>query len=413
MRKLTLFLLVFPLWTVTDYQSHAWAAASDSFYSVQIASFKDAENARGVVQDLKAQGRDVFYVKTKVEGVGERFRVYTGKYGTRNAALKAAETLKQDKVIDTYVLQKVNPADVSEIPGQIRSPAAAPAAMSEQVPDAPPKLSAPAPAMAAAETKPETKIEQTMEAPQQPTPVLPPPPPPVSPLAEKKPAEQTEPAVGEEKTLAGQFQRLQSEDIKSDSYFGIIGGIVWPLNLTLRSNSGDPGLPDSQGYPLNTGYLLGARLGWLPMELKKYFAFELEYNRMTGMKFDTETRSFLGANQSYQGNITVDAFLFNIFARYPLGRIHPYAGGGIGWAWFKQDDLTKNTNGVVTGAPGEMASAFCYDFAAGVNYDLVPGNWSIGLQYKYFRTKPSLYGAIQYDYDFSTHIVTLGVDYFF
>lgn len=60
-----------------------------SYYSVQVAAYDSVEPAKRMVKSLSARG-----LEARVDGTARPFRVRIGKYGTRAAAVKSAQSLK-------------------------------------------------------------------------------------------------------------------------------------------------------------------------------------------------------------------------------------------------------------------------------------------------------------------------------
>ncbi|PKN64720.1 MAG: hypothetical protein CVU57_12940 [Deltaproteobacteria bacterium HGW-Deltaproteobacteria-15] len=58
-----------------------------TFYSIHIASFKDLESAGKFVSDIGSKEKIVFWKETDVPGKGIYFRVYTGRFETREDAV--------------------------------------------------------------------------------------------------------------------------------------------------------------------------------------------------------------------------------------------------------------------------------------------------------------------------------------
>ncbi|PKN25418.1 MAG: hypothetical protein CVU64_19975 [Deltaproteobacteria bacterium HGW-Deltaproteobacteria-21] len=58
-----------------------------TFYSIHIASFKDLESAGKFISDIGSKEKIVFWKETDVPGKGIYFRVYTGRFETREDAV--------------------------------------------------------------------------------------------------------------------------------------------------------------------------------------------------------------------------------------------------------------------------------------------------------------------------------------
>jgi opacity protein-like surface antigen len=189
----------------------------------------------------------------------------------------------------------------------------------------------------------------------------------------------------------------------SGFYVGILGGYMMPKDVTMSPKDGTP----SADISLDKGYHAGAKVGYIP-SFAKYLAMELEYNYS---KTSFDNGKSYGGNK-LDGTNSMNAFFLNFKLRYPEGSFHPYIGIGPGYSWFKQGDITGSGIGGGGVAAGDTSSQFAYQFLAGLDYDITK-NWGVGLGYKYLQVKPSFGGALNVDYNYTAHIVTLGVNYSF
>jgi opacity protein-like surface antigen len=205
-------------------------------------------------------------------------------------------------------------------------------------------------------------------------------------------------------------------------YIGVKGGYVIPqtLNVSDPDNSAH-----NEDLTLKNGYLAGVTVGWNTPFTNRILAMELEYNYIRH-NFDNAkiiTDASLGNVSggiagTIDGPVSINAILFNLKARYPEGRFHPYIGAGVGYAYVTVGDITGiaadgSGSGIMTGGSG---SAFCYQFLAGVDFDITP-NFGVGLGYKYVASNPTigdetsegLYAKVNY----KASIVTLGLNFAF
>lgn len=77
------------------------------------------------------------------------------------------------------------------------------------------------------------------------------------------------------------------------------------------------------------------------------------------------------------------AVLANAWYECDFGNLHPYVGGGAGWA---KTDIEGDFFGSVIGPTRDIdssGSGFAWQFGAGINYDLSP-NVTVGVGYRYF-----------------------------
>jgi tetratricopeptide (TPR) repeat protein len=86
-------------------------AGGDFYYSIHGASYREQEQARLHIISLKKMGYAAFSEKVKIPEKGLWYRVYIGKYGNREAAKKAANTLREKNVINDVHINRVNVSD--------------------------------------------------------------------------------------------------------------------------------------------------------------------------------------------------------------------------------------------------------------------------------------------------------------
>jgi opacity protein-like surface antigen len=186
------------------------------------------------------------------------------------------------------------------------------------------------------------------------------------------------------------------------AYVGVLGGWVIPPDMSATDTGPAPQtIPD---IGLRQGFLLGARAGYIPPALNKWFAAEVEYNYI---------RNDLNPNAvAVDGKVKIDAVMLNLYARYPQTFIHPYVGVGGGWSWFKLEQYTKNVGGTARVIGDATDNRFCWQLLAGIDFD-VAKNVSLGIEYKYFRVKPGLGGPVNLDLDYKANIIDVGVKVLF
>jgi TolA-binding protein len=78
-----------------------WAGpVSAAIYSIHLASYKTLDQAEIDLSKLRSQGFAAFVSEADVPGSGKWYRVYSGKYETRQKAAAAAEEMKRKNQID-------------------------------------------------------------------------------------------------------------------------------------------------------------------------------------------------------------------------------------------------------------------------------------------------------------------------
>jgi opacity protein-like surface antigen len=202
-------------------------------------------------------------------------------------------------------------------------------------------------------------------------------------------------------------------------YVGISGGYVIPQTMNVTDHDYSYIKMDTK---LENGGFVGVKSGWMTPFTRRIMALEMEYNYIFGTNFDKDKIIYVNTldgegSGTLDGNIGIHALMFNMKARYPEGIIHPYAGFGLGYAFFQLDDITiRDTSGVVVDiVPGESGGGFCYQFLAGVDFDVAP-NLSLGIGYKYFAALPTIGGEdrnLYADLDYRASIITVGLTFTF
>lgn len=200
-------------------------------------------------------------------------------------------------------------------------------------------------------------------------------------------------------------------------YFGFSGGFVIPQTMTMSEP--DYGNTDTK---LENGGFVGTKVGWLNPFTRRIMALEMEYNYIFGNDFDKGEAVNLagsGPGASLDGSIDIHALMFNIKARYPDGPVHPYVGVGLGFSYFDVGEIRARdeAGGIIGVIPSGSGSAFSYQFMAGIDFDIAP-NMSLGIGYKYFAAKPEIeedqyWGGYDYELDYRTSIISLGLTFIF
>jgi len=200
-----------------------------------------------------------------------------------------------------------------------------------------------------------------------------------------------------------------ADNANSGFYIGISGGYVIPSSLSITPKDSDTGKFDAT---LDNGFLVGVKAGWNTPFTNRIIALEMEYNYIRN-NFDN-SKYIPTIDSTLDGTISVHALLFNVKARYPEGRFHPYAGAGLGWSLVQLGDLTGTGGG--GGVKGDIGNAFCWQLLAGLDFDITP-NFGVGIGYKYLASSPTIGSSngdkIYADVDYKASIVTLGLPYTF
>ena len=207
------------------------------------------------------------------------------------------------------------------------------------------------------------------------------------------------------------FAQAQSDT--KGIYVGLIGGYVMPNDMTGRINV--PSSPMSVKYDLDLkdGYLVGAKVGWLTPFSNRALAVEFEYNHLEN-KIDSW--DYMVFDLDMDGKVKIDLFMFNLIARYPTGRFHPYIGSGIGCAYANISD----TNSILGSISGGSDVVFAYQLMAGLDFDITK-NIIAGISYKYLAPNtisfdndaPDLWGPGTAELNYKAHNFVLSLSYMF
>lgn len=79
-------------------------AAAGNSYTIHCASYKTSKQAASDVNSMQAAGYPAFFVRVNLKEKGKWYRVYTGKYVTREKARLAAEEMVKKKVLSEYFI---------------------------------------------------------------------------------------------------------------------------------------------------------------------------------------------------------------------------------------------------------------------------------------------------------------------
>ncbi len=227
--------------------------------------------------------------------------------------------------------------------------------------------------------------------------------------------------------LSFSFNALAEEKPSNTGFYvAVLGGVSFPMNMstTFTDNEDAPATISNQDVSLKTGWLAGAKVGYLTPFTKRFLAVEFEYNRIAN-DFDTgKVYNVAGTSLTLDGSVKIDAFMLNLVGRYPEGRFHPYIGAGAGYANVQIDSMQSSPAGAFFNSDGSK-TVFAYQLLAGVDFDITR-NWFVGLGYKYFAANKVSYKVItvsptdpgeghpgSVDAEYKSSIITLSVGYLF
>ncbi len=185
------------------------------------------------------------------------------------------------------------------------------------------------------------------------------------------------------------------------NYFGVTAGLVSGEYIrgsldTVDKSSNHHSFSD---LDLSRGYMFSIRLGRTTAPPKAFAAIELEGLMIGGTDVDDQYyyKHPFGTDITAEADISTKAIMLNVLLRAPFGKIHPYAGFGLGWAWFDMDMVLKMWPGWEWPAGPGMGTDTCrldnvsdntyaVQCLLGVELDL-SDTLSFDLGYRYFRTQ--------------------------
>ena len=92
------------------------ALAGQRYFTIQVSSCKQHQSAVTEVDRFKKQGYDAFYRHEIIKNKGNWYRVYVGRHGSREEALKEAKTLKKQGRISYYAIRAITDLVPEEMP---------------------------------------------------------------------------------------------------------------------------------------------------------------------------------------------------------------------------------------------------------------------------------------------------------
>ena len=200
-------------------------------------------------------------------------------------------------------------------------------------------------------------------------------------------------------------------------YGSITGGLSIMNELHEEWNNDKLNQTAGLSYSVKPGLLFGAKLGFVPKAAKNYLALEIEYYYQNNKLDVASSTGFVAGTTvipGFSGKLTnsgvaFHSFFFNVLARLPEGKIHPYAGIAPG---FTISDVKFSEEPYF--AESGSDTKFSYQFIVGVDYDISP-KISVGAAYKFFKTRPKITwanGTYSY-YDPISNNIFVDLKYYF
>jgi len=88
--------------------SAAPPSGSHGQFALQIGSFPTEADAAAKLKSMSSHGLKMFVKEADVKGVGKRYRLYVGGFGTKAAAEGAGEKYRSQHMIDSFIVAKLS-----------------------------------------------------------------------------------------------------------------------------------------------------------------------------------------------------------------------------------------------------------------------------------------------------------------
>ncbi len=161
---------------------------------------------------------------------------------------------------------------------------------------------------------------------------------------------------------------------------------------------------------IDNKWTLGVKLGYT-LPFARFLAVEAEALYFNPEIHDHVREKYLSYDVDVDAYVHFYNLLFNLVAKYPDGRIHPYLGGGIGLSRVDFADTAENTYGTnVLHLNDDRDIALAWQVLAGMNFD-INETLSADLTYHYFSTSADFKDSVEIDY--STSMITVGLNFHF
>lgn len=186
-------------------------------------------------------------------------------------------------------------------------------------------------------------------------------------------------------------------------YAGVLGGVSWTKDFSGSANAVDV------NANFNTGSVWGVQVGhnfnpnWTAEAQYLYFHSPVNKVKVSGTE-----------QAGSRGNLTTQALMLNGFYNFVglNAKVTPYVGVGAGMANVKANGRTDSDSAVVNSSD----NVFAYQAIVGAKYSLNDA-WSLGLDYRYFRTATADLKYTSSDHNFSdrftSQTVALSLEYSF
>jgi opacity protein-like surface antigen len=199
--------------------------------------------------------------------------------------------------------------------------------------------------------------------------------------------------------LKSAFAQHEGYPYQIGGYFGIWGAYTINPSLSEDFCDGWDCHTDEIDLDVDESAVWGAKIGY-NLPYMRALGLELEYGYMN---------PDLNFHDTTVGDIKFNNLMFNIYARIPVGIIHPYWGFGIGFSNYEIS--VKDSEGM----DGEDDISYAWQLLTGVEIDLAP-NLAIDIGYRFFTTELEFKNDTEgenNDIDYRTGMVNLGLKFRF
>jgi opacity protein-like surface antigen len=172
-------------------------------------------------------------------------------------------------------------------------------------------------------------------------------------------------------------------------YVSLTGGANWQTDEGFSASTAAFDTltisPDS-----DAGWIIGGAVGLSLNNMVQGLRVEAEVayrqNSIDGVWASTATAPDAGTLDYEHSTLSV---LANVWYDFALGDVHPYIGGGLGWA---ESELDGRFVGGGLPVIDHSDNGFAWQLGAGVNFDISP-NVQLGLGYRYLEAPEVNLGA--------------------
>lgn len=208
----------------------------------------------------------------------------------------------------------------------------------------------------------------------------------------------------------------------AQNYFGLTIGAVLPKDLDSENKSTATKLKDVN---LSSGEMWGVKIGHilksgiLAVELEGFVIKNTDVNNEFYYYYPTSPNPPVNIN----ADISMETLMFNIFVRTPNKKISPYAGLGMGCAWFHVYNIhTLLPPGYFWDATGSRYYsygdandiAFMYQFLGGISIELTK-NILLNVDARFLQAKFDIKKETDFNIEatYKTYMVTTGLNFLF